>query len=72
MDLQDAYLQVPIHTGSRRDLQFTMAGVSFQFRVLCVELNTAPQVFTRLMAPCPPFPVVTVSESSDIYTISGF
>ena len=53
MDLQDAYLQVPIHTGSRRDLQFTMAGVLSQFRVLCVELTTAPQVFTRLMAPMP-------------------
>ena len=51
MDLQDAYLQVPIHPGSRRYLQFTMAGVPYQFRVLCFGLTTAPQVFTRLMAP---------------------
>ena len=53
MDLQDAYLQIPIHPGSRQDLQFTMAGVSCQFRVLCFGLTTAPQVFTRLMAPMP-------------------
>ena len=51
MDLQDAYLQVPIHPGSRRYLQFTMAGVPYQFRVLWFGLTTAPQVFTRLMAP---------------------
>ena len=50
-DLQDAYLQVPIHPESRRYLRFTMGGVSYQFRVLCFGLTTAPQVFTRLMAP---------------------
>ena len=51
LDLQDAYLQVPIHPESRRYLRFTMGGVSYQFRVLCFGLTTAPQVFTRLMAP---------------------
>ena len=51
MDLQDAYLQVPIHPESRRYLHFTMVGVPYQFRVLCFWLTTAPQVFTRLMAP---------------------
>ena len=51
MDLQDAYLQVPIHPESRWYLQFTMAGVPYQFRVLCFGLITAPQLFTRLMAP---------------------
>ena len=30
---------------------FTMGGVPYQFRVLCFGLTTAPQVFTRLMAP---------------------
>ena len=30
---------------------FTMGGVSYQFRVLCFGLTTAPHVFTRLMAP---------------------
>ena len=44
-------LQVPIHPESRLYLRFTMGGVSYQFRVLCFGLTTAPQVFTRLMAP---------------------
>ena len=51
LDLQDAYLQVPIHPESRRYLRFTIGGVPYQFRVLCFGLTTAPQVFTRLMAP---------------------
>ena len=51
LDLQDAYLQVPIHPESRRYLRFTMGGVPYQFRVLYFGLTTAPQVFTRLMAP---------------------
>ena len=51
LDLQDAYLQVPIHPESRRYIRFTMGGVPYQFRVLCFGLTTAPQVFTRLMAP---------------------
>ena len=51
LDLQDAYLQVLVHPESRRYLRFTMGGVSYQFRVLCFGLTTAPQVFTRLMAP---------------------
>ena len=51
LDLQDAYLQVPIHLESRRYLRFMMGGVPYQFRVLCFWLTTAPQVFTRLMAP---------------------
>ena len=51
LDLQDAYLQVPVHHDSRRYLCFVVAGKSFQFRVLCFGLTTAPQVFTRIMAP---------------------
>ena len=51
LDLQDAYLQVPVHHDSRRYLRFMVAGKSYQFRVLCFGLTTAPQVFTRIMAP---------------------
>ena len=51
LDLQDAYLQVPVHHNSRRYLRFVVAGKSYQFRVLCFGLTTAPQVFTRIMAP---------------------
>ena len=51
LDLQDAYLQVPVHHDSRRFLRFVLDGKPFQFRVLCFGLMTAPQVFTRVMAP---------------------
>ena len=51
LDLQDAYLQVSVHHDSRRYLRFVVAGKSYQFRVLCFGLTTAPQVFTRIMAP---------------------
>ena len=51
LDLQDAYLQVPVHHDSSRFLRFVVDGKPFQFRVLCFGLTTAPQVFTRIMAP---------------------
>ena len=51
LDLQDAYLQVPVHHDSRRYLRFVVAGKSYQFRVLCFGLTTGPQVFTKIMAP---------------------
>lgn len=51
VDLKDAYLQVPIHPDSRRYLRFKWKERVWQFRTLCFGLSTAPQVFTRLMAP---------------------
>ena len=51
LDLQDAYLQVPVHHDSRRYLCFVVGRRTYQFRVLCFGLTTAPQVFTRIMAP---------------------
>ena len=51
LDLQDTYLQVPIHRDSRRYLRFVIKGRAYQFRVLCFGLTTTPQVFTRIMAP---------------------
>ena len=51
VDLQDAYFQVPIHPRSRKFLRFVWQGQVFQFRVLCFGLATAPQVFTKVMAP---------------------
>ena len=56
LDLQDAYLQVPVHHDSRRFLRFVLDGKPFQFRVLCFGLTTAPQVFTRIMAPVSAIP----------------
>ena len=51
LDLQDAYLQVPVHPLSRRHLRFCLGDQVYQFRVLCFGLLSAPQVFTRVMAP---------------------
>ena len=51
IDLREAYLQVPIHPESRRFLRFVAHGRFYQFTALCFGLSTAPQVFTRVMAP---------------------
>ena len=51
LDLQDAYLQVPVHPSSRWYLRFCVEGSVFQFRAICFGLSTAPQVFTCVMAP---------------------
>ena len=54
LDLQDAYLQAPVHRDSRRYLRLVVQGQAYQFRVLYFGLTTAPQVFTRVMAPVSP------------------
>ena len=51
IDLKDAYLQVPVLLASRQVLRFVVDGTVYQFRALCFSLSTAPQVFTRVMAP---------------------
>ena len=51
IDLREAYLQVPVHPESRRFLRFVAHGRTYQFKALCFGLSTAPQVFTRVMAP---------------------
>ena len=51
IDLKEAYLQVPVHPDSRHFLRFVSKGHVFQFKALCFGLSTAPQVFTRVMAP---------------------
>ena len=51
LDLQDAYLQVPVHPESRKYLPFCLGDKVYQFWVLCFGLSSAPQVFTRVMAP---------------------
>ena len=54
-DLQDTYLQVPVHPDSRRFLRFCMGADVFQFKALCFGLSSVPQVFTRVMAPVSSF-----------------
>ena len=51
IDLKEAYLQVPVHPDSRRFLRFVAQGKVYQFTALCFGLSTAPQVFSRVMAP---------------------
>ena len=51
IDLKDAYLQVPMRPESRKYLRFMAFDKVYQFKVLCFGLSTAPQVFTRVMAP---------------------
>ena len=51
IDLAEAYLQVPVHLDSRRFLRFVAQGNVYQFSALCFGLSTAPQVFSRVMAP---------------------
>ena len=42
LDLKDAYLQVPIHPGSRKYRRFIVFGQVYQFKALCFGLSTAP------------------------------
>ena len=51
IDLKEAYFQVPVHPASRHFLRFVVRGTVYQFKALCFGLSTAPQVFTRVMAP---------------------
>ena len=55
LDLKDAYLQVPMHPEPRKFLRFVACSKVYQFKVLCFGLSTAPQVFTRVMAPVSAF-----------------
>ena len=50
IDLQDAYLHVPIHPALYRYLRLGISPTEvFHFRTLPFGLNTAPLVFTRIV-----------------------
>ena len=51
IDLMEAYLQVPVPPVSRHFLRFMFQDTVYQFKALCFGLSTAPQVFTRILAP---------------------
>ena len=51
IDLKEAYLQVPVHPASCHFLRFMFRDTVYQFKALCFDLSTAPQVFTRVIAP---------------------
>ena len=48
---KEAYLQLQVHPASRHFLRFMFRDTVYQFKALCFGLSTAPQVFTRVMAP---------------------
>ncbi|CAJ0967241.1 unnamed protein product [Ranitomeya imitator] len=50
IDIQDAYLHVPIFPGHHRFLRFAVQQDHFQFVALPFGLATAPRVFTKIMA----------------------
>ncbi|CAJ0955857.1 unnamed protein product [Ranitomeya imitator] len=50
IDIQDAYLHVPIFPGHHRFLRFAVLQEHFQFVTLPFGLATAPRVFTKIMA----------------------
>lgn len=51
LDLQDAYLHVPIYPPHRRFLRFIFQGLHYQWRVLPFGISSAPWLFTRITAP---------------------
>jgi len=51
IDLEDAYLLLPIHQDDRRFLRFRFRGQLFQFRVLPFGLASAPYIFTKILKP---------------------
>ena len=51
IDLKEAYPPIPVHPESHPFLRFVANGQVYQFTALCFGLSTAPQVFSRVMAP---------------------
>ena len=49
--LKEVYLLFPVHPYSGYFLRFMAFGKVFQFLAICLGLSTAPQIFTRVMAP---------------------
>lgn len=51
LDLQDAYLLVPIHVNNRKFLRFRFKGKLYQFLCLPFGLCSSPYVFTKITKP---------------------
>ena len=50
LDLTEAYLLIPLFPKHRKYLRFCIAGQCFQWKCLCFEPSSAPQVFTKIVA----------------------
>ena len=70
IDLQDAYLYVPIVKHHCQFLRFVWHNVPYQWRVLPFGLATAPRVFTSLTNPFYSFAIAKVCVLSSIWMIS--
>lgn len=51
LDLEDAYLLVPIFEGHRKFLRFQWRNKTFEFTALPFGLSTAPYIFTKILRP---------------------
>lgn len=49
LDLQDAFMHIPVARRHRKYLRFMVRGRAFQFRALPFGLTTSPYVFTRVV-----------------------
>ena len=50
LDLQDAYLHIPVYQYHRQYLRFCVQGHHYQFRAMPFGLATAPRIFTKVMS----------------------
>lgn len=51
IDLQDAYLHIPIQVAFQKFLRFSVGQEHFQFRSLPFGISTAPRTFTKVLLP---------------------
>lgn len=51
LDLEDAYLLVPIVKRHRKYLRFQWCGITYEYTALPFGLSTAPYIFTKIMRP---------------------
>lgn len=51
LDLKDSYFLIPIDKRYRKYLRFSFQGQLYEFNCMPFGLNTAPQVFTKLLKP---------------------
>ena len=49
IDLQDAYLAIPLHQQSQNLVKFRWQRTLFQFLVMCFGIGPAPRVFTKVL-----------------------
>lgn len=51
LDIQDAYLHIPVHPEDRKYLRYRHQGQDYQFTCMPFGITLAPRIFTKLMRP---------------------